>query len=56
LTLRALLMGESVAQPELTEGVALRYWNEVYVPLGIYRTLEAKREYESPQSEVLPYF
>lgn len=30
--LRHLVLGEEVELPEVTEGVVLRYWNELYVP------------------------
>jgi len=56
LTLKTLVLAESVAPPKLTRGVALRYWNEVYVPSEIYHTLETNREYVEPRSDVLPYF
>jgi carbamoyl-phosphate synthase large subunit len=56
LTLKTLLLGEPVTQPKLTEGVALRYWNEVYIASETYRKLEAKRECAHPVAEIPPYF
>lgn len=39
-SLRHFLLGEtSVFLPEVTSGVALRYWNELYVPIEAFRKL-----------------
>jgi carbamoyl-phosphate synthase large subunit len=56
IAVRALLLGESVPPASLSEGVAIRYWNEVYVTHEMHDAIKEHRALVGPSSEVLPYF
>jgi carbamoyl-phosphate synthase large subunit len=48
--LRHFVLGEPIRLPEVTSGVALRYWNEVYVPPEALEALERSGRLEDPWS------
>lgn len=49
--LRHYLLGEPVAMPDVTRGVALRYWNEMYVSPESAESLERTGRLDDPWDE-----
>lgn len=50
------VLGEEVEVSEYQSLVTMRYWNEVYVRSSTYERTEKEREFNGPDSVVLPYF
>jgi carbamoyl-phosphate synthase large subunit len=53
---RNVVLGEEVKVTEYQKLVAMRYWNEVYVRQSTFEKTEKAREFNGPDSVVLPYF
>jgi carbamoyl-phosphate synthase large subunit len=51
--LRNHVLGETVALPRVTEGVAMRYWNELYVTANAYDALERDGKMEGRGGSVV---
>jgi carbamoyl-phosphate synthase large subunit len=57
LVFRSQVLGESLSIPAIEKNlVALRYWNEVYVPYSSFRMFSELGESTSPESFIPDYF
>ncbi len=56
LLYRNTVLGEKPKVSRYQRLVAMRYWNEVYVRQATYERTRRKREFNGPDSAVLPYF
>ena len=44
------MLGEEIELPEVTEGVVLRYWNELYVPPAARDRLASEGRLDHPEA------
>ena len=49
-SIRHFVLGEPLELPEVTDGLVLRYWNELYVPREAYGRLERDGRVDDPRS------
>ena len=56
LCLRDLVLEETIPTPKVRPGVALRYWDEVYVERDEYARLVRSGEVVEPRSEKVDNF
>src|SRR3989344_1682877 len=52
VTIRKIIFNEDIKELKHSNGVAIRYWNEIYIPKDYHKSIEKNKLIENPISEV----